>query len=121
MNPRLLANENFPAPSVAWLRHLGYDVYFVAETGKGLTDREVLAIAVSEQRWVLTFDRDYGDLIYSKNLPAPPAILYLRLASYRPENPGKLVAEVLEEPASLAGQFVVIQEDSLRRRPLPQR
>ena len=59
MNPRLLVNENFPAPSVAWLRHLGYDVYFVTEPGKGLTDREVLAIAVSEQRWVLTFDRDY--------------------------------------------------------------
>ena len=106
MKPRLLANENFPAPSVAVLRQKGYDVFSVAENGKGLRDREVLSFAVSEQRWVLTFDRDYGELIYAGNVPTPPVVLYLRLASYRPEEPGRRITELLEEPSVLAGQFV---------------
>jgi len=121
VKPRLLANENFPAPSVAWLRQAGYDVFSIAESGKGLTDHEILDIATAEQRWVLTFDRDYGELIYAKNFSVPPAILFLRLTSYRPDSPGKLIADLLEESASFVGQFVVIRDDSLRKRPLPQR
>ena len=63
MKPRLLANENFPAPSVQVLRSRGYDVVAVAERGAALGDTGVLALAEAEQRWIVTFDRDYGELI----------------------------------------------------------
>ena len=56
MKPRLLANENFPAPSVQHLRDRGYDVTAVADGGGGLKDPEVLTLAVTEQRWIVTFD-----------------------------------------------------------------
>jgi hypothetical protein len=36
MKPRLLANENFPAPSVRHLRDRGYDVLAVTENHAGL-------------------------------------------------------------------------------------
>ncbi|CAG1023010.1 hypothetical protein MTYM_02142 [Methylococcales bacterium] len=32
MKPKLLANENFPAPSVAVLREAGFDVFYIAES-----------------------------------------------------------------------------------------
>lgn len=121
MKPRLLANENFPAPSVAVLRSHGYDVFAVGEAAKGFTDRQVLALAVSDERWILTFDRDYGELVFARDLPTPPAVIYLRLSSYRPDDPGKLLAELLAASATFAGQFVVVEEESLRIRPLPQK
>lgn len=87
MTARLLANENFPAPSVAHLRERGHDVLAIAEVARSLSDVEVLALAVGEQRSVLTFDRDYGELVFSRHLPVPPAIFYLRLPSYRRQSP----------------------------------
>ncbi len=121
MKPCLLANENFPIPSVTVLREAGYDVLAAAENHQKKTDEEILSIAVAESRWIVTFDRDYGNLIFAKNLPAPPALLFLRLRSYRPEDPGHLVVDLLRDASNLNGQFVVIQEDSLRKRPLPGR
>jgi predicted nuclease of predicted toxin-antitoxin system len=84
-------------------------------------DREVLSIAVAQERWIVTFDRDYGELIFSQSFPTPPALIYLRLHSYRPELPGRLLVDLLREPSNLAGQFVVIQDENLRKRPLPLR
>lgn len=117
MKPRLLANENFPMPSIALLRDAGYDVLAVSEARKGIKDEEVLSLSVAEGRWVVTFDRDYGDLIFVKKLPA---LLYIRLLSYRPEDPGRLLLELLRDISGLVGQFVAIQEDSFRKRLLPQ-
>lgn len=119
MKPRLLANENFPAQSVAYLREHGYDVFSVAEAAASLSDREVLALALAEGRWILTFDRDYGELVFAKGLPTPPAVIYLRLASYRPEEPGHLLSAIFDRQPDLAGCFVVVEVDGLRKRPLP--
>lgn len=82
MKPRLLANENFPAPSIRLLRDGGYDVAAVAEGRGGLLDADVLGLAVEEKRWVLTFDRDYGELIFARGFAAPPAVVLFRLRSY---------------------------------------
>lgn len=118
MKPRLLANENFPIPSVTVLRAAGFDVLAMAEHRPGLGDAEVLALAVSEGRWVLTFDRDYGELVYSKGLPPPPCVIYLRLASYRSEDPGRMLVDLLQRDLALSGYFVVVEADSLRKQPL---
>jgi predicted nuclease of predicted toxin-antitoxin system len=121
MKPSLMANENFPMPSVAVLRERGYDVLAVAETARSISDQEVLSIAVAESRWVLTFDRDYGELIYARRAPVPPAVLFMRLTSYRPEDPGHLLIEMLENSSQFHGYFVVVEKDGWRKRPLPQR
>ena len=71
MKPRLLANENFPTPSIRLLRDRGYNVAAVAEGHGGLADPDVLALAVTERRWIVTFDRDYGELIFARGLSAP--------------------------------------------------
>jgi len=119
MKPRLLANENFPAPSVRYLREGGYDLASVAEGRGGLDDREVLALAEAEQRWIITFDRDYGYLIFARGLAAPPAVILFKMRSYRPDGPGRLVAGLLESGSELEGHFVVVDEAGLRKRPLP--
>ncbi|MGV3763141.1 DUF5615 family PIN-like protein [Parapedobacter sp.] len=53
---KFLANENFPLPSTKLLRELGFDVKSIAEEMFGIPDNEVVTLAQSEQRIILTFD-----------------------------------------------------------------
>jgi predicted nuclease of predicted toxin-antitoxin system len=76
MNITLLANENFPVPAIRKLRVAGVDVVAVIETMRSASDQVVMAYARREQRWIVTFDRDYGDLIFREGLLPPPAILF---------------------------------------------
>jgi len=87
MSVPFLVNENFPAPSVAKLRLAGCDVLSIAESYSGMDDSGVLSLAARESRWLVTFDRDYGELIFARGLNSPPAVILFRVASYLPEEP----------------------------------
>ena len=115
----LLANENFPAPAIRKLRAAGVDVVAVIETMRSASDREVMAYARQEQRWIITFDRDYGDLVFREGLLPPPAILYFRQEPYPPERPAEIVLALLSEPRLLEGCMVVISQQNIRRRRFP--
>lgn len=121
MSVRLLVNENFPAPAVARLREAGYDVVSVAETCAGTDDATVLSLAVREKSWLVTFDRDYGELIFARGLPPPPAVILLRVTSYRPAEPAAWLMQLAQEPAAYLGMFTVFDGASIRSRPFLRR
>lgn len=73
---RFLANENFPVPSIRQLREAGYDIAAVIEDNRGCDDKTVMSRAVAEERIIITFDRDYGELIYRLGL-SPPQVLFI--------------------------------------------
>ncbi|MBK6294838.1 MAG: DUF5615 family PIN-like protein [Rhodoferax sp.] len=117
---KLLANENIPMGMVRRLREMGHDVLAVGETSPGIADAVVLYLACRQQRTLLTFDRDYGELIYLKRLPVPMGVIYLRFAPTSPEDAVQQVALLLaDEGRQVQGYFVVMDRDSYRRRPLP--
>lgn len=117
MTARLLVNENFPAPSVAILRAAGYDVFSVSESCAGIEDGEVLARAEREQRWLVTFDRDYGELVFARGHPAPPAVILLRVHSYRPDDPARWILRLTQDAEAFLGKFIVFDGDTIRSRP----
>jgi len=119
MTVGLLANENLPDPAIRKLRAAGVDVVAVAEEMVGATDAEVLARARREERWIVTFDRDYGELVFKKRMPPPPSILYLRQEPYPPDRPADLVLAVLSKPVLAEGFLVVLGKGRMRRRSLP--
>ena len=58
---RFYADEQFPFPVVELLRALGHDVLTVQEAenaDQGIPDNEVLAFAISQERSILTINRD---------------------------------------------------------------
>ncbi|WP_298920922.1 DUF5615 family PIN-like protein [uncultured Nostoc sp.] len=117
---RFLANENFPLPSVRLLRQVGYDVASVTEDSPGIEDTEVLTRAANEQRVILTFDRDYGELIYRLKLPSPTGVIYLRFRPHTPEEPATLLLNLLQiEGLQFEERFTVVERDQIRQRPLP--
>ncbi|MEW5920437.1 MAG: DUF5615 family PIN-like protein [Bacillota bacterium] len=65
---KFLANENIPLKSIEVLRKKGFDVKSVSELFPGISDKEVLTFAKKEQRIILTFDKDYGYLLYKEGI-----------------------------------------------------
>ena len=113
---RFLANENFPAPSITRLRAVGHDVSSMLEAAPGITDGAVIAIAVREDRCVLTFDKDYGELIFTEGLEDPPAVVFFRHRGPSPEAAAELLQELLAQSTELLGRFTVVEEGGIRQR-----
>lgn len=61
---RFLTDENVPAAVTEFLRNRGHEVVQVGETvAKGSPDQVLLAVAELQGLVVITFDRDFKDLI----------------------------------------------------------
>lgn len=119
---KILANENFPAPSVRYLRERGHDVRFVAEDSPGEEDAANLRAAHEEGRVIITFDRDYGELVFRHPMPAPAGVVYLRFDPEHPLHAGQVVDALLRDAGvTFAGFFTVVDRDfSARQRPIPE-
>ncbi len=116
---RFLLDENVPLASIHLLRQAGWDVAAIIEDSPGVSDTEVMARARREQRIIVTFDRDYGELLYRRRLPAPPGILYLRFAPLTPEDAGEYLLRLLNNSSIvLDGHFTVADRSQLRQRSL---
>lgn len=67
---KFYSNENFPIPAVVALRALGYDVVTIQERGRAsesAPDPEVLTLATSEGRAVLTLNRKDFYRLHAQN------------------------------------------------------
>lgn len=119
MELNLLCNENIPLASVRVLRDAGYDVVSISETSPGISDTAVLKLSREQSRVLITFDADYGELIYLRNLPAPRGIIFLRFNPRSSEEPAKIIQSVLDNGEKfIAGFFLTVSRESIRRRPL---
>ena len=92
---RFLANENFPGAAVTALEAAGHDVVWVRTAAPGTTDRDVLAWATREERILLTFDKDFGELAKGSALPRPCGIVLLRMPMPKPGDVGQRLADLI--------------------------
>lgn len=114
---KALANENFPAPSTRILRAAGWDVKSIKETMPGISDEEVLQVTVAEKRIILTFDRDYGELLFRYRHAPPPAVVYFRSKGDTPESAGRLLLDIAQrQHIILQGFFTVVEDSGVRQR-----
>jgi predicted nuclease of predicted toxin-antitoxin system len=117
---RLLANENIPYAAIRYLREQGHEVAAVVDDMAGAPDELVLSRANEEGRILITFDRDYGELIYLRGLPCPAGLIYIRFAPATPLDAAERVSELIASAAEmLRGSFVVLDREGYRRRSLP--
>jgi len=115
---KLLADENIERPLILYLRQEGHDVLSVAESVPTIRDDDVLALAVSDQRVLLSNDLDFGELVYHRKLNAPGIVL-LRLRAKSLAEKVKLFAENWRlAEGKVTGNFVVISNRRIRVRPL---
>jgi predicted nuclease of predicted toxin-antitoxin system len=111
---RVLLDENFPAGAARGLEAAGHEVASVATLAPGLEDHDVLALARDQERVLVTFDADFGDLVFQRGEPPPPAIVYLRLHPIVVDEVLALTLRALRAPT--LSSFVVVTRRGLRRR-----
>lgn len=112
-----LANENFPRPCPIILRENGFAVKSIQEDSPGISDQEVIKIALGLNLIILTFDRDYGEIIFRYSKVNPPAVVFFREKGNVPEFAGlSLLALLANHNITLSGAFTVIEINNIRQR-----
>jgi predicted nuclease of predicted toxin-antitoxin system len=113
---RFLADENFPKRSAALLRSMGHDVVTIGESARGSSDADVLETASREERVLLTFDRDFGELVFRLGR-ATFGIVFIRYAHLDPLRPAQIILRLLDTPdMELVGHFTTVAGDEVRQR-----
>lgn len=86
---RILAKENVAGDAVAALRWLDHGEAWFAANAAGASDREVFQRAANEDRSVVTFDKDFGELAFHDGLSAQLSSRHRRQSSrLNPNNEG---------------------------------
>ena len=118
--PGFLANENISRRTVEMLRAHGHDVRWVPEDLPSIKDELVLMQASAEQRIVITFDSDYGELIYHKNFSRPLGVIFLRLHSTDKAEAATIILKFLSVSEDIFNNkfSVITSEGNLRYKAL---
>lgn len=96
------------------LRQHRHDVFSVYEEAHGLDDDSVLQKAVTDNRILITNDKDFGEMIFREG-KAHKGVILLRLENERAANKIKVLKRLLEQYADqLAHNFVVATEITVR-------
>jgi len=113
---KFLANENFPLTSFNYLQNQGWDIEHIGSTNGGVRDEEVVSISIQENRIIITFDRDYGELVFNKGYK-PLGVIYIRLQNFKPDFPGKLLVDLSSNDELIfENYFTVVDEIQVRQR-----
>lgn len=115
----VLADANIEAIVVDWLRLLGHDVVWAAELPPSTPDTELIELANKEGRFLITYDRDFGELVFYRKQIAHGIILLRSDASLQADRLALIQRHWTSIEAQVTGHFVVVSDRSLRIRPLP--
>ena len=116
---RILANENLPLDAVVSLQADGHDVWWVRTEAPGISDVEVLDLARRDNRLIVTFDKDFGELAFHAHLPVTSGVILFRLRAASAAQIAKFISSVLKSRDDWPGSFAVIDNFRIRIRPLP--
>lgn len=116
---KLLANENFPLLVVEAIRAAGHDVLWARTDMAGAADDVILQRAQAEERLVVTFDKDFGELAFRWGLPATCGVALFRLRMQTPDSLPIRILEAFATCSEWVGHFVVVEDSRIRVRPLP--
>lgn len=118
---RFLADENIPKQAVELLRQAGHDVAWIPVDCAGVDDLQVMDRAIAEQRIILTFDKDFGELVFREGAARVDGVILLR---FIPESPQQLALDIhriITSRSDWSGHFSVVDSRQVRMRRLPGR
>ena len=115
---RFLADENFPGNIVQALQQQGHDVLWIRIEAPGISDPDVLNIAQEENRILITYDKDFGELAFRQNLSATCGIILFRLNLSPLSEATQIVIDAIASRDDWANHFSVIESDRIRMRPI---
>lgn len=115
---RFLADENISALIVQHVRALGFEVSVISEHSSGICDKDVLQMAENENLFLITEDRDFGELVIRQKRNVRGVILTEldRLTTLAEAE--RVAKSIAENQDQLTGHLMVIEPGRIRFRPL---
>lgn len=100
----------------ALLIDMGHDVLSALERDPRATDEELLALANEEQRILITEDKDFGELVFVRQLRHPCIIRFVEM---RVEEKTAAMRDLIDRHADAmrGGALIVVTRDRVRIRP----
>jgi predicted nuclease of predicted toxin-antitoxin system len=111
---RLLADESCDFAIVRGLRSAGHDVTSIAEILRGASDEQVIDLAASERRLLITEDKDFGQLVFSAARENSGVLLVRYPALARSGLVDAMLALVAKRGKALYSCFVVLEPGRIR-------
>lgn len=116
MTIRFLVDESTGEEVASYLRRHGYDVVSIAEMAPQADDTSILQFAVSDQRIVITNDKDFGDMVF-RDHGKHCGIVLLRLSDTSASVKQQVTLHVIQRYSDeLIGAFCVASERRSRLR-----
>jgi predicted nuclease of predicted toxin-antitoxin system len=116
---RLLADENIPLTTVRALRSAGHDVYSATEAAPGAADVVHIERAIHEDRLLITFDRDFGELaVRGKERPEAGVLIMRFVPKTAAEVTDLLLALLARSDVRWQGQISIVDGVHVRQRPI---
>ncbi len=114
---RLLADENFPLKTFHIFKDNGYDIEHIRFIKPSSPDTYVMEYAISQNQIILTFDSDFGTLVFQKGYK-PLGIVFYRLTAFDAFEPFKIFTDIINNDFLLEHNFTVIEKEGIRQRPI---
>jgi len=118
---RFLLDMGLAQSTASYLRSRGRDAVHLRDRGlQRLDDQEIVELARTEARIVLTHDLDFGRIVALAGAKAPSVITF-RLSDMRPGRVNLVLGRVLERSASAleVGALISVTDRGVRVRLLP--
>ena len=110
----LVADESVDFNIVKTLRSVGYPVYSIQESNSGISDLEVLEIAVIQKAILITEDKDFGEIVFRQK-KSHFGILLIRFENKIGIEKWHEVATAFDNHIEdFAGSFTVISDKHIR-------
>ncbi len=119
---KFLVDADLSPETAAFLRRLSFDAKSLIEMRLGgLEDGEVIQLARKEQRAVITFDLDFGEIFYFSEQKQRGSVIVLRLEDQRIENVNAVLEAFLRRwkdkrtiKAAIERKLVILEQDRFR-------
>lgn len=113
---RLVADESVEAQIAEALRRAGHEVLEIAATNSGIADTDVMDLALERGDLMITNDKDFGDLVFSKGRKHHGIVL-MRLSGVPMQDKcARVVMVIGTHGRDLLGSFTVIGPKTVRVR-----
>lgn len=115
---KFIADVNLEKPVIDFLRENGYDVLWVPDYNCEISDKDLLVLANTQNRVLLTNDKDFGEITFlQKKLSA--GIILFRVKEQNAQDKIILIKKLLQNYGEkIVNHFIVINKDRIRFVPM---
>jgi predicted nuclease of predicted toxin-antitoxin system len=102
---------------VTHLKSQGFDITAIGVDHSGISDEQVMKIAIADNRTIVTYDSDYGELIFKHGYKPEAGVIFIRFQPIGPLETSRILHRLIETPGlSFKRTLTVVNSNSLRQK-----